>query len=417
MRHSLADPAMAGALPTVPVPRPYGMDPAAEFLQLHREPVVELRRRSGGTMWLVTRVEDARRILTDPTVLVTPPGGGGSRYGLSPLVTQSLFALDGPAHSRLRRLVSSAFSARRLAALRPRVQRLTDELLDAMAAARPPVDLRPHLSTALPVGVICELLGIPLEEGPSLTRWVDAALMASTEHDPDGAWRGWEQLCAYLGERLAGKRRQPGEDLLSDLAAAQDSRPDLSEEELVGLAAVMMVAGRETTSVVIEYGLVGLLRHRDQFAALARSPELVPDAVEEILRYYPPTAGDAGTVRFATADITVGDTVIPAGSVIMISFRAVPDAGQLDSLARLDVHRGGTPNLIFGHGPHHCLGAALARMELETVFREVPARFPDLRLAVPVEALRPRLHVVTGGIEEIPLTWGTETWGPEPAGG
>jgi len=403
---------MAGALPTVPVSRPYGMDPAAEFLALHRDPVVELPRRSGGRMWLVTRVEDARRILTDPTVLVTPPGGGGSRYGLSPLVTQSLFALDGPAHSRLRRLVNSAFSPRRLGALRPRVQRLTDELLDAMEAARPPVDLRPHLSSALPLGVICELLGIPMDEGPALTHWVDEALMASTEDDPERAWRGWRQMCGYLGERLAGKRRQPGEDLLSDLAAAQASRPDLTEGELVGLAAVMMVAGRETTAVVIEYGLIGLLRHRDQFAALARSPELVPEAVEEILRYYPPTAGDAGTVRFASADLTVGDAVIPAGSVIMISFRAVPDAEQLDSLGRLDVRRGGIPNLIFGHGPHHCLGAALARMELEAVFRAVPVRFPDLRLAVPLETLRPRLHVVTGGIEEIPLTWG-----PEPAGG
>jgi cytochrome P450 family 112 subfamily A len=384
------------------------MDPAMEFLQLHRDPVVPIRRRSGGLMWLVTRVEDARRILTDPTVVVTPPGGSGSRYGLSPLVTQSLFALDGPAHTKLRRLVTSAFSARRLNGLRPGMEQLTAELLDRMAAQPRPVDLRPHLSTALPLAAICDLLGIPREDGPTFSQWVDEALMASDEADADRAWRGWRQLCAYLGEKLDEKRRTPAEDLLSDLAAALDSGQDVTKDELIGLAASMMVAGHETTAVVIEYALVGLLRHPDQFAELRNRPELVPQAVEELLRYYPPTAGDAGTLRFTTTELKVGEVLIPAGSMVMISFRALTDADQIDSLARLDIHRQPTPNMIFSHGPHHCVGALLARIELEAVFRALPARFPDLRLAVPLEELQPRLHVVTGGITQIPLTWGPE---------
>jgi cytochrome P450 len=393
-------------LPAVPMPRPYGAAPSPEFLALHESPVVRVRKRSGRPMWLVTRIEDARRLLTDPAVVVAPPGGAGApRYGLSPLVTQSLFALDGPEHAKLRRLVTPAFSARRLARLRPRIERMVDDLIDGMLAEGPPADLRARLSTVLPVWVICDLLGAPRQDGPQLARWTDSALMSSDEGDSERAWRDWRALSEHLGSLLTAKRADPGEDLLSDLGAALARDPELTEQQMIALAATMMVAGHETTAVVIEYATVGLLEHPDQFARLGREPGLVPAAVEEILRFYPPTAGDVGTVRFTTADLDVAGVAIPAGSTLMISFRALSYANEHDDLGRLDVGRTNTPHLIFSHGPHHCVGAALARLELTAVFERLPVRLPGLRLAVPTSQLRPRLHVVSGGLEEVPVTW------------
>ncbi|MBP2326445.1 cytochrome P450 [Kibdelosporangium banguiense] len=396
-------------LPAVPMPRPYGAAPSPEFLALHEHPVVRVRKRAGHPMWLVTRIEDAKRLLTDPSVVVTPPGGARqSRYGLSPLVTQSLFALDGPGHAKLRRLVTPAFSVRRLARLRPRIERMVDDLIDRMLAEGPPADLRASLSSVLPVWVICDLLGVPRADGPQLSRWTDSALMSSDEGDGDRAWRDWRALSDHLGVLLAAKRAEPGEDLLSDLVAALDADPELTEQQVIALAATMMVAGHETTAVVIEYATVGLLHHPGEFARLAADPALVPAAVEEILRLYPPTAGDVGTVRFTTADLEVAGVLIPAGSTLMFSFRALSYANEGDQdLGRLDIRRTDTPHLVFSHGPHHCVGAALARLELTAVFERVPARLPGLRLAVPAGHLRPRLHVVSGGLEEVPLTWDT----------
>ncbi|QUQ65520.1 cytochrome P450 [Kutzneria sp. CA-103260] len=399
---------MSAELPAVPMPRPYGAAPSPEFLALHERPVVRVRKRSGRPMWLVTRIEDARRLLTDPSVVVAPPGAAGqSRYGLSPLVTQSLFALDGPEHAKLRRLVTPAFSARRLARLRTRIDRMAADLVDEMIAAGPPADLRAHLSSVLPALVICDLLGVPRDDASQLCRWTDSALMSSDEGDADRAWRDWHALREHLGSLLAAKKVEPGEDLLSDLGAALDADPTLTEQQVIALAATMMVAGHETTAVVIEYGTVGLLTHPGQFARLTADPALVPAAVEEILRLYPPTAGDVGTVRFTTADLTVAGTVIPAGSTLMISFRALSytNAGD-DDLGRLDIDRTDTPHLIFSHGPHHCVGAALARLELTAVLRCLADRLPDLRLAVPTEQLTPRLNVVSGGLVSVPVSWG-----------
>lgn len=401
---------MTRQLPEVPFTRRHSIYPAPELQELldDGKPVVQVRAGAGKTGYLVLRFEDVRAGLADPRLRA--PGSVGPQaeeYGVPAIfgAPGNLMGIDGSEHRRLRDALAPAFSARRMNAIRPRVQEIVNEMVDAIAAKGPPADLHSALSFALPVQVNCELLGVPYEDRDRFIAWADALLMAEGG-DPMAGYQAWMEMSAYLGGLLAGKRAEPVGDLLSDLGArVEDGR--LSEEEAVRLGAGVLVAGHETTGVQIEYAIVGLLRHPDQKDLLLAEPDLAAQAAEEALRIFPIGIGSTGHQRFAAEDMEIAGTPIPEGSFVLLCFPSAaldPDRFGADP-HRFDITRKPGPHMAFGHGPHICPGTALARIELEIVLRTLVTRLPELRFAVPADEVPARKNVMTGGFVELPVTW------------
>jgi pentalenolactone synthase len=296
-----------------------------------------------------------------------------------------------------------------MARLRARVQELLDGLLDDMAGRTPPVDLHEAVSFPLPALVICELLGVPYEDREDFRRWSDEA---GRTDDGARSREGMAALWKYMRGLVERKRGQRSEDVISDLLAAseQDAEP-LPPDLVPEIAAGLLFAGHETTVTAIDRGVLLLLTNPEQREALQRDPAIAAQAVEEILRVPHPVRSPresrpGGIPRWAGADIEIGGTTIPAGDMLLLSV----ESANLDDRAfacpeTFDVTREANPHLTFGYGPHFCLGAPLARIELQAVFSTLLGRFPTLRLAVPVEDLRPRTGVLTGGILALPVTW------------
>lgn len=401
---------MPQELPEVPFARPCSIYPAPELQELldAGEPVVTVRAGAGKTGYLVLRFEDVRAGLADPRLRA--PGSVGARaeeYGVPAIfgAPGNLMGIDGAEHRRLREALAPAFSARRMNAIRPRLQEIVNEMIDEISAKGPPADLHSALSFSLPVQVNCELLGVPYEDRDRFIAWADALLMAEGG-DPMAGFQAWTEMSAYLGELLAAKRAEPVGDLLSDLAARVDDGR-LSEEESVRLGAGVLVAGHETTGVQIEYAIAGLLRHPDQRDQLLADPDLAAHAAEEALRLFPIGIGSTGHQRFAAEDMEIAGTAIPAGSFVLLCFPSAaldPDRFGPDP-HRFDITREPGPHMAFGYGPHVCPGTALARIELELVLRALVTRLPELRFAVPADEVPARTNVMTGGFAELPVTW------------
>ena len=377
-----------------------------------RTPAQRVRTPAGDPAWLVSRYADVRALLTDARLgLSHPDPERASRLTQSPL-------FGGPRggdpeteqanHSRMRRALSRSFAARRMEALRPRIQATADRLLGEMAQHGPPADLHEALSFPLPALVICELLGVPYLDRDDFRVWSDDAGHLS---DRERANAGLERLQDYMRRLIDRKRREPAEDVISDLIAARDERGEFTEDEIVGLAAGLLFAGHETTVAAIDKGAVLLLTAPDQREALQRGPELVAQAVEEILRSPAPVmdarrSGPGGLPRYANAPLEVGGAAIQPGDLVMFDVRSANrDPAQFADPERFDVQRGDNPHVAFGHGPHFCMGAPLARVELQVVFGALFRTFPTLRLAVDVDELRPRTGLLTGGFEELPVAW------------
>jgi pentalenolactone synthase len=295
-----------------------------------------------------------------------------------------------------------------MAQLRPHVQELVDTLIAAMGRQPRPVDFHEAISFPLPALVICELLGVPYEDREDFRRWSDDA---GDMTNGAQSRAGWGRLQEYMRELIERKRRQPSEDVISDLIAAQQQAPDFADDQVVRLAAGLLFAGHETTVAAIDRGVLLLLTNPDEREALQRDPSLIPRAVEEILRLPRPQSaaqndGLGGLPRYATAELEIDGVTIQAGDLVLFALRkANLDDRVFPAPETFDVTREENPHLTFGHGPHYCIGAPLARIELQTVFGTLFQRFPTLRLAVPVEDLRPRSHLLTGGLTELPVTW------------
>ena len=322
-------------------------------------------------------------------------------------------------HARMRRLLAPWFAARRLEAMRPRVQQLVDGLLDDLAGAGRPVDFHEAVSFPLPALVICELLGVPYRDREDFRRWSDDAADMT---DQARSLAGLGELWQYLTELVAAKLDDPGEDVLTGLIEAHRADPDgLSLDEVAQLGAGLLFAGQETTVTAIDTGVVLLATHPDQRDALADDPTLVAPAVEEILRSALPTTGrrtaatdpgqvgderDNGLARWANSDIDVDGVTIPAGDLVMLGLQQANHSPCLvGQHAGFHIARDPNPHLTFGHGPHFCIGAPLARLELHVLFVALLRRFPTLSLAVPVEELRTRNELLTGGLTALPVTW------------
>lgn len=363
---------------------PEGLDPQPELAELRRaKPVARVLLPSGDPAWMITRYDDVRTVLADSRFSrAAAAAPDGPRITAErPSLPSSILAADPPAHTRLRKLVAPAFTARRSNQLRPYIASLVAELLDAMEESGPPADLVTHLTQPLPLAVISELMGVPNSGRKPFHAWADALKNVSAQPGEATA-AALSEMTAYLGELVAAKRTDPTEDLLGTLITARDQHERLSEEELVSFCLVLLLGGYQTTAERFAGMIYTLLRHPDQLELLRANPDRVPAAVEELLRYPQFTA--TSLLRVVTEDLELGGVTLRAGEAVMpIVSSANRDESVFAHADQLDLFRTDNPHLTFGHGVHHCLGAQLARVELAEALGALLHRFPNLRLAGP----------------------------------
>ncbi|MFG3519765.1 cytochrome P450 [Nocardia nova] len=400
---------------TVPVPHGLPMerdagpfDPPREITRLRdAHPVGPMIFPDGHEGWLVTGYDEVRSLLADPRfssrqdigVLHVPYEIPGMPVATepSPQIPGVFIAMDAPDHTRLRRKLVGAFTVKRMKQLEDHIVDVVERQLEAMARLTPPVDLVAEFALPVPSLVICELLGVPYEDRDTFQ--VNSAKFLVKDQALEEKMAAYGALTSYLAELVVRKRAEPGEDILSDLAR----HDDLTVEELTGIAFLLLLAGHETTANMLGLGTFALLEHPEQAAELRADPALVPDAVEELMRYL--SVADI-FYRYATDDIELGGETIGKGSTVVVSLLAANrDPRRFDGPDTLDVHRTARGHLSFGHGMHLCLGQQLARIEMRAGFAGLLRRFPTLALAVPADAVRLRTDMNIYGVHELPVTW------------
>ncbi|WP_413752405.1 cytochrome P450 [Streptomyces sp. R-74717] len=363
-------------------------------------PVHTIRTDEFERIWLVVGYGEGRAALADQRFGKEWQGLVDRPEGSDPIFANML-ELDAPHHTRLRKLVTREFTARRVEALRPRVQQITDELLDAMVPAGR-ADLVDALAFPLPMTVICELIGVPDLDRNTFRKLSNDVVTPST---PEQEREAVAAMGVYLAELIEDKRCSPGDDLMSALVRTRDEEGDgLSPDELVGMAFLLLVAGHETTVNLISNGVRALLQHPDQLAALRADFGLIDGAVEEMLRYDGPV--ETATFRFPREPVEIGQRVIPAGEPVLISLAGADrDPGRYPEPDRFDIRRDAQGHLAFGHGLHFCLGAPLARMEGRIAIRTLLERCP--RLALDADAGEPDWlpGMLIRGVRELPVRW------------
>ncbi|WP_330257124.1 cytochrome P450 [Nocardia sp. NBC_00565] len=381
------------------------MDPLYERLR-REEPISRVRLPYGGEGWLVTRYTEVKSVLADPRFsrAAAVDREDIPRATPTPARRNSMLSMDPPEHTRLRKLVVKAFTGRRVQQLRPRAQQIVDEQLAEIERCGPPADLVRQFALPLPVTVICEMLGVPAQDQHRFRDFSDTVLSttAYTREQIGAARAGLE---AYLTELVAQRREQPTDDLLGALVAARDDEDRLSEEELVNLGIGLLIAGHETTANQIANFTYVLLTEPGHWERLRAEPELVPGAVEELLRYVQLGSGGA-FARIATADVELDGVTVRAGESVFVNTQSANrDEAVFDNPEKLDLTRVRNPHMAFGHGAHHCLGAQLARVELQVALDSLLRRFPALRLAVPVEEVPWKTGLLVRGPKALPVSW------------
>ncbi|MCX4778839.1 cytochrome P450 family protein [Streptomyces sp. NBC_01264] len=393
--------------------------PAYAWLREHA-PVHRTTLPSGVEAWLVTRYADARQALADQRLSKNPAHHEGSahakgRTGIpgerkAELMTH-LLNIDPPDHTRLRRLVSKAFTPRRVAEFTPRVQELTDHLIDQFAE-KGEADLIHEFAFPLPIYAICEMLGVPREDQDDFRDW--AGMMIRHGGGPrGGVARSVKQMRTYLGELIHRKRDDLGDDLISDLIRASDHGDHLTEAEATAMAFILLFAGFETTVNLIGNGVHSLFmnpeqRERLQLSLAAGESGLLETGVEELLRYDGPV--ELATWRFATEAFELGGRRIAAGDPVLVVLAAADrDPERFDDPDALDLSRTDNQHLGYGHGIHYCLGAPLARLEGQTALATLLTRLPDLELAVGPEELRWRGGLIMRGLRTLPVRFSAES--------
>lgn len=354
-------------------------------------------------VWIVTRYEEACTVLGDARfssdferpgfprrMTVRPPGPG------------TFIRMDPPDHTRLRRALTNEFKPKRVESLRPAIQQIVDSLIDGLTELRAPVDLVQMFALPLPSLVVCELLGVHYADRGFFHRCVRTIGMQDVSLEERTAVR--ERLSSYIDGLVSEREAEPKHDLLSRLAQHRADTGDLSREEVVGIATLLLIAGYETVANMIGIGLAVLLHNRDQLADLRADPGRMPAAVEELLRYQ--TVIQYGLRRAATADVHIGRTLIRADEgVIVLLDSANRDGSEFTDPDRFDIGRGVGHHLAFGFGVHQCVGQLLARLELEVAWSSLLRRLPGLRLAVPIDEVKFRHEMFVYGVHELPVTW------------
>ncbi|MFB6620657.1 cytochrome P450, partial [Streptomyces sp. NPDC056367] len=377
-------------------------------------PVHRTKLPSGVEAWLVTRYADARQALADQRLSKNPAHHAGSAHAKgktgipgerkAELMTH-LLNIDPPDHTRLRRLVSKAFTPRRVAEFTGRVQELTNQLLDGFAE-RGEADLIHEFAFPLPIYAICEMLGVPREDQDDFRDW--AGMMIRHAGGPrGGVARSVKQIRSYLVELIHRKRDDLGDDLISGLIRASDHGEHLTENEAAAMCFVLLFAGFETTINLIGNGAYALLRNpgqreRLQASLAAGETELLETGIEELLRYDGPV--ELATWRYATQPLTLGGQDIPAGDPVLVVLAAADrDPERFTDPDTLDLSRSDNQHLGYGHGIHYCLGAPLARLEGQTALAALLTRLPDLELAVDPSELRWRGGLIMRGLRTLPV--------------
>ncbi|MGY2092918.1 cytochrome P450 [Nocardia gipuzkoensis] len=400
---------------TVPIPHGLPMerdagpfDPPREITRLREaRPVSPMTFPDGHEGWLITGYDAVRRLMADTRfssrqdigVLHVPyeiPGMPAATEP-SPQIPGLFIAMDPPDHTRLRRKLTGAFTVRRMRMLEEHIIDITERQLDQMARLAPPVDLVKEFALPVPSLVICELLGVPYADRETFQ--INSAKFLVKDQPLEEKMAAYGAMTTYLAELVTRKRAEPGDDILSDLAR----HDDLTIEELTGVAFLLLLAGHETTANMLALGTFALLEHPEQLAELRADPDLLPDAVEELMRYL--SVADI-FYRYATEDIELGGETIGKGSTVVISLLAANhDPQRFDNPDTLDIHRKARGHLSFGHGIHQCLGQQLARIEMRAGFAGLLRRFPTLELAIPAGEVKLRTDMNIYGVHELPVTW------------
>ncbi|WP_243794639.1 cytochrome P450 [Saccharopolyspora gloriosae] len=400
---------------------PYVLDPDATDIHAEgarireRGPLTEVVLPGEVVAWSISDPAMLRQVLTDPRVSKDPNqhwpawinGEVSADWPLMAWVArQDMLTAYGPDHRRLRSLVSKAFTARRVEALRPWIERIVGELLDELAAdGAGVVDLRHRFAYPLPIEVICQLVGF--SEGDAraeLRRFTDVII--STTSEPGAAAAAADVGRNLFVELIAAKRRDPGDDLTSALLTIRDENDSrLSGEELISTLLLLVGAGHDTTANLLDHAVVALLTHPDQLALVRSGQCGWGDVIEEALRWQPPIS--VIPLRYAVDDIALGEVTIRAGEAILPAFGSANRCPRSHRDAdRFDITRGDKEHLSFGHGTHFCLGSSLARLEAALALPALFARYPDLALAVRPDELRPNPSFIANGHRELPVHLG-----------
>ncbi|MFC7328017.1 cytochrome P450 [Marinactinospora rubrisoli] len=400
-----------------PEPYPFGeydglrVDP--RYAELRGRPgLLRVRPPYGDDAWLVTRYHDVRTVFGDPRFSRAATARHDEARLTPEPVHTSILGTDPPDHTRLRRLLARAFTARRIETMRPRIRATADELIDAMVRTGPPGDIVEDYSLPLTGLVICDFLGVPFADRDRFQEWL-VAFSSTTALPPDEARERTAAMHAYIGELIEERRRRPDDALISQLIRVRDDDTQssrhggsggLSETELVELATVLLIAGYETSAAQLMNSVHALLERPAELARL-RADGVTPAAVDELLRFVPVDAHVA-FARYATVDIELGGTLVRAGEAVLpVLPSANRDPEVFDEPETLDLGRERNPHLGFGHGIHRCLGAALARIELEEGLGRLVARLPDLHAAVPLVETPWKAGMQVRSLWRLPVGW------------
>jgi cytochrome P450 len=385
-----------------------GFDPVDELARVRAdEGMTEVVMPFGVRAFLLTRYEDIRTVLSDSvrfsnarTDFPIAEQLGLDEAEISRQRAGQLLSLDPPEHTRLRRMLTPEFTVRRIRRLAPRIEEIVESHLDDLEREGPPADLVSRFALPVPSLVICELLGVPYSEREQFQRRTARQLDLSVPMAERVTLQ--RESRQFMQELVTRAQAAPGDDMLGMLV--REHGDELSNDELVGIGILLLIAGHETTANMLGLGTLALLCHPDQLAQVRDDPTAVEPAVEELLRWL--SIVPAGLLRTTTTEVTLAGRTLPAGALVAASLVAANrDAALVEDPDRLDITRGALGHMAFGHGVHHCLGAPLARMEMTTAFPALLRRFPQLALAVPFEQVGFRPHHFIYGLQSLPVTW------------
>jgi cytochrome P450 len=370
----------------------------------------------GAKVWLVTGYDDVHQLLSDPRVskdglranelfarhsgMPVAEDETGS-IGVNDELTRHMLNSDPPRHTRLRSLVNQGLTPKRMSNSRPRLEKVVDQLLDGLDDGRPVVDLIAGFTRPLPISTICDLLGIPPEDEAIFHRW--AAELVGAGHPPEVVEAASNNVIEYAKASIEAKRLAPSGDMLSALVLGKDGGDRLTPDELVGMFFLLTMAGHVTSMHTLTNSIHSLLTHPEELAKLQADLSLIRAAVDELMRY--DSGVGVGTFRFTKEPIALGDVVIPAGEILALSLSSAHrDATKYPDPDRLDLNRHPAGVLGFGHGTHYCIGAPLARIQVEVALTKLFTRFPKLRLAVDPAELEWENGALMRGLVELPVT-------------
>jgi cytochrome P450 len=361
-------------------------------------PVAPFRLPDGQRAWLVTSHADARAVLRDPDFSVQDR----LEVRALPAIPGAFAAMDPPEHTRYRKPIAAHFSTSRIRALRPRIEDIVSARLRTLRAAGPGADLVAEFAIPVPAQVMCELAGVPYERRADFQQSISALQKMGT--DPQAAVIASFELIDFLTPLVEAKRADPGDDIISALIHGGGAPEPFDDGEVVMMAMMLVAAGFETTASMIGLGTLALLEHPDQAALLRKDPALMATAVDELLRYL--TIMHWGVSRVARAQVPLGGHTVQPGDMVVVALNAANrDAAAFTDPDQLDVTRRDNPHLTFSSGPHQCVGAAFARVELEIALRGLLTEFPGLALDVPVDAVPLRSGMGIFGVHALPVRW------------